>query len=497
MNRIFLALLLGALAAKAAEYVLPAFPGAEGWGMAASGGRGGQVIYVTNTNDTGVGSFRAALTTTGPRTVIILTNGWVSLSSPIRLRNQHSNLTLVGHLAPGLGFGVRAAGDMNSGGMIYSSSDPITNIVIRFMRFRMGAGSATSADTMFLGLINGPGVTNGIIANSSFSWGHDEVLSVQYSDRFTVQDCIISEGLADSYAGSTAGNNYGGLYGGHLTVLRNLFAHNYSRSPHARGPVDVINNVAFNTHHAFHTDASAGFGPYEVNLMGNYYVIGPALTNNYPSRAAFEQQIYYPSGVSLHLAGNYAQDFPLTTDQTLLVLYGWGDKVNHSRFLGRAYATVVTADDAFAHVQNNAGAYLPARDAVDARLLAELNGQALLEATWDGWITSESEAGGYPALTGGAPYTDTDMDGMDDDWEMYYFGTLARDGTEDADGDGYTDLEEFLWGTNPMVYEDYYRDFYTGALRSDENPVLPPGAPPVTGTRATLQGKVNIGGQWQ
>jgi hypothetical protein len=410
-----------------------------------------------------------------PRTIIVRTSGWVTLEDPIRLKSANSHFTLTGHLAPGDGFGVRlGAGATQTGGMIYSSDDPVSNLIIRYMRFRMGYDGGSVNEPMFLGLMDGPGVTNGIISNCSFSWGRDETLSVQYADRFTVQDCIIAEGIEDGNGfseGVTTVHNFGGLYSGKLTLARNLFMHNYSRCPHVRGEVDVRNNVAFNTHHAVHSSGGS-FAPREINVVGNYFVIGPALINNYPT-TSLEQQIHYSSDVRMHFSGNLAQGYPASTNNNMLIVNGMGSKVNYPEFK-RPFVTPRTAVEAFAYVKLHVGATLPVRDSVDARLIAELEGQAVSSATWDGWITHENQVGGFPRLAanGESSYVDTDNDGMDDEWELRYFGTMNRDGTGDYSGSGYTDLEEFLWGTDPTRYLNYYTDMTTGPV-AGERP-LPP-----------------------
>jgi hypothetical protein len=137
-----------------------------------------------------------------------------------------------------------------------------------------------------------------------------------------------------------------------------------------------------------------------------------------------------------------------------------------------AYATSMRAAEALTYVTNVAGAYLPARDAVDIRLLREFDTVTCDPDTWYGWVTDISQVGGYPTLSGGTPYTDADNDGMEDGWERQHFGDLSRAGSTDSDGDGYTDIEEFLWGTDPAVRLEYYADLMTGPT-AGQKPLAP------------------------
>lgn len=493
-------LLLTAVSLNAQQGVL-AFPGAEGWGMHTSGGRGAtQILFVTNTNSSGAGSFRDAMMTTGRRIIIIKVNGWTSITSSMQLTSAHNDATVVGHLAPGQGFGIRAGANMGGNALIWTSANPPRNLIFRYLRFRLGTAGGAS-DNLLLGLVDGPGVTNIMVANCSFSWGGDENLSVQYARLTTIQDCLTAEDRESPYPERHV-NVFGGLNSGQLSYIRNLCSHLYSRAPHIRGEVDVYNNVVYNSHHAVHsTDGS--WTPRQFNVRGNYYVLGPAITNLYSS-SIWLRQIHYTTsgGVQMHFEANEVQGYPSTLTDNTLMLSQTSATLNYSKFTGRGYVNEMTAQVAFAYATNNAGAILPTRDAVDIRLINEIRGtQALDSDTFHGYIRNESEVGGYPTLSslGETPYTDTEGDGMEDSWEIEHFGNLNVLGHHDFDGDGWTNLEEFLWDTNPKVKDITTRDLLTyEAAPGQGGGGGGPTNPPVifSGSRALI-GKGVVQGQYK
>ena len=252
-----------------------AFPGAEGFGRYASGGRGGKVYIVTNLNDSGEGSLREALGRKGSKIIVFAVSGTIHLQSPLNIK---ANTTLAGQTAPGDGiciadYPVKVDGD---------------NVIVRYMRFRLGDRYQNQGKVAGSGHDDALTVykqKNVIIDHCSLSWSTDEVFSSYYGDSTTLQWNIISEPLNYSYHFEKGGTDfqphgYGGIWGGrHLTAHHNLFAHCASRTPRFDGIrnipeefVDFRNNVIYNWQQ---NNVYGGEGG-RYNIVNNYYKYGPA-----------------------------------------------------------------------------------------------------------------------------------------------------------------------------------------------------------------------------
>jgi pectate lyase len=270
---IFIALLISSNVA----FSFPAFPGAEGFGSNSIGGRGGQVIKVTNLNDSGLGSLRAAVTTLGSRIIIFEVSGIINLKSGLDITKPY--LTIAGETSPG---GILITG--------YTTMLNTHDVIIRHLRFRVGShrvtdGSNADPETLDSFTIWGNTIPGGggndayniIIDHCSFGWGVDETFSTSYNARdITVQWSIVSEGL--SHAGHPKGEHSKGiLFSGKwspdtkVSLHHSYIAHNRDRNPLVSGPepvfADIRNNVIYNWYHAL----SVGF---QENGRGN-------LVNNY------------------------------------------------------------------------------------------------------------------------------------------------------------------------------------------------------------------------
>jgi hypothetical protein len=402
-----------------------AFPGAEGFGNKVTGGRGGKILFVTNLNDSGTGSLRAALETTGSRYVLFKISGNVELKSPITI--SQGNLTVAGQSAPGDG--------------ICITNHPVVintdNIIIRFIRFRMGDKGAEEADAL-----GGRYHKNIIIDHCSMSWSTDECASFYGNENFTLQWSILSESLRNSIHEKGA-HGYGGIWGGkNASFHHNLLAHHDSRNPRfdhpdvynssevaaqMRGAVDFRNNVIYN----WGNDATYGGELGTFNLVSNYYKPGPASANKHRFLNAYKQATtakpVYGYG-KFFVEGNFmvgADD--ITLDNWLGVEAKSGSsadkdamKLSSSLPFGDI-KTIHTAERAYAAVLQFAGASLK-RDAVDLRIIDNVIKTSFTSpgsnGSFNGIIDSQNDVGGWPELQSTTPPVDTDGDGMPDDWEV-------------------------------------------------------------------------------
>lgn len=452
---------------------LAAFPGAQGFGSTTAGGRGGQIIYVTNLNNAGAGSFREACEAMGPRIVMFKVSGLISLYSRIYIINPY--ITIAGQTAPGEGICIR-------GGQLSVSTH---DVIIRYIRSRAGdnAGynSGINPDNRDAFEIQNEFIQpyNIILDHCSASWAIDENMSTWFNcNNITIQWCIISEGLHNSL--HSYGPHSKGLLigdgGSNISVHHNLFAHNYDRNPFAkdRTTSEVVNNVMYNWGGAATSESSQAMYYYGVidvapdgetfsNFIGNTMKKG---VDSYTENWGVRINGGMPNTSKLYLKGNVGPGRPVDTGEDWdIVRWGtaakdeWG--VNTYSFTS-SNIVEQTAAQSYTDVLNGAGATLPKRDAVDTRVInSVINGTGSI-------INSQTSVGGWPTYNSGTALTDTDNDGMPDSWETIYGfdANSSSDGSQDADADGYTNVEEYLNNTNPIsVLPIHLLDF--SAKRND------------------------------
>jgi hypothetical protein len=428
---------------------LPAFPGAEGFAANITGGRGGSVVEVTSLYDSGPGSLRAALNLSGKRTIVFRVSGNIVLNSKLNI--NIGDVTIAGQTAPGQGITL-------SGYPLTVNAD---NVIIRYIRCRLGDAKLVVDDAA-----NGRNHENIIIDHCSFSWSVDETASFYDNKNFTMQYCLISESLYNSIHEKSK-HGYGGIWGGKgATFHHNLIAHHTSRNPRFCGArysnlpdeelVDYRNNVIYNW--GFNSVYGAEGGNY--NLVNNYYKSGPATNSNVRSRiiapnASEDPDNPLPLGIwgMFYVNGNYVNGYPSVTKNNWDgVSASSSDKAQIKSTEEFAVGPVSTQDAeiAYENILAQVGACLPYRDKIDTRVIAEtMSGTATYGGTYGegkGIIDSQTDVGGWPALSSATPPTDTDKDGMPDKWETVrgLNPNDAEDRNGDDDGDGYTNLEEYL-----------------------------------------------------
>jgi len=398
-----------------------AFPGAEGYGRYAIGGRYGKIVYVTNLNDDGPGSFREAVTSgIGPRTVIFNVSGIISLNSKIFCDD---NITIAGQTAPGKGICLRK-----------SSLAISSESICRFMRMRLGSGESTDGMGM-------PGASESIMDHCSVSWSIDEGVTSRNAKNITIQKTIISEALNMANLHGDASNRHGfaAVFGGDIaSVHHNLLAHNSGRNPrfdggmngngYYMGRVDYFNNVVYNW------NAHAAYGEaHEVNFVNNYYKQGPATGGTTIFNADVNMresnkgtETYYVSGNVLELkSGNFLCDGSENNCGIISSIHGsmvidWDIFVNKPLFPSEV--EIESANDAYKHVLSDAGCTLPVFDDHDKRMIKEtMNGTYAYSGSKTGLpgiIDSEKDAGGweeYPGFLRSVNW-DTDSDGLPNWW---------------------------------------------------------------------------------
>jgi len=417
-----------------------AFPGAEGAGRYALGGRGGRVYTVTSLADAGSGTLREAIEASGPRTIVFAVSGTIRLRSQLRIRN--GRITIAGQSAPGDGITLRDH-------VLEVQAD---DVVIRYIRARLGAESKTQDDAIWIS-----GGHRIILDHVSASWSIDETLSASANYResdqgyydLTVQWCIIADSLR--HAGHVKGDHgYGSLIrggrGALVTFHHNLWANHIARMPRpgnydgpAIDPVgpsfDFVNNVFYNwggDHSGYDAD-TATLSRY--NFVNNSYVRGPDssgdvafLESNTLARAYF--------------AGN-SMNGEIPADPWSLVK---GVEAPGYRLAAPVEVVPIRSQTAAASYENvlrGAGASL-VRDAVDRKIVEGVRTRT------GRIIDDEKEDGGWPDLKSTAPPRDSDHDGMPDAWEVaHHLDPSRNDGAQDRDGDGWSNLEEYLDGLVP------------------------------------------------
>lgn len=424
-----------------------AFPGAEGYGRFARGGRGGRVIKVTNLNDSGPGSLRAAVEAEGPRTVVFDVSGRIVLEDRLIMRN--SELTIAGQTAPGMGICVS---NYNLGGL---GAD---DLVIRYLRVRPGDTSGRTLDGMGLASCD-----HSIVDHCSISWTQDESFSSRGALNITLQRTLISEALniaGHKKYGEGKAHGFAASIGGDIgSFHHNLLAHcagrNWSlaggvnQATRHRGVLDIRNNVVYNWDYRT-TDGGARL----VQFVNNYYKPGPATRVFHvlkPERdfiEAFGPQDYYAAGNVME--GHYDNQQGYTG-----IVESRGEPLSsfmHDEPFFPPYVQTQTAQEAYESVLGDVGCNFPKLDEHDQRVLRETREG---KTTYEGSISgkpglpdSQEDVGGwddYPEVTRPADW-DTDNDGMPNDWETAQGldPDVPGDRNADADGDGYTNLEEYL-----------------------------------------------------
>jgi hypothetical protein len=387
---------------QAAAGYLPVFPGAMGHGTETKAGRGGKVIKVTNLNDSGTGSLRAALEASGARIIVFEVSGTIKLSKNILITKPY--ITVAGQTAPSPGILLRGAG----------LCIMTTDVLVQHIRIRVGDASSgpnpVNRDAL---QILGTKAKNVVVDHVSLSWGVDENFSTWYSlSNVTISNCIVSEALDDSIhpKGPHSGGALLGDGSKNLTFINNLLAHDVDRNPRVKGNVSaqIVNNYFYNCGTVNFSDVGSSSGANLLSYVGNAFIRGADTPTNgngikVSGSTVSGSKIYFKDNIAsgtVYSATKYQVSSPPV----------WHSSIN-----------AIASSKVKSYVTTRAGARPADRDAVDKRIVNEVlnNGGHVID--------TPGQVGGWPSLK-----TNTRI------------FVVPSNPNGDSDGDGYTNIEEVL-----------------------------------------------------
>jgi hypothetical protein len=412
---------------------LKATPIAEGHGRFTTGGRGYGVYFVTNLNNTGAGSLKQALAdanTAGGGNIIFRTGGTITITGNLNIIGN--NISIWGMSASGNGIA------------IYGDNTAVTgqNLIVSDLRFRSGDPNAGANDDAFRIISQSAtgNYSNYFINNCSFSWSDDENFAIETGtgtatvSNVTIQNSIISEAFSNKnmiFFGSNITN---------ISVIKNYFANSNERNVRASIGSNVaweqINNFVYN--YGIAVNPTSG---HKVDVIGNIFEDG--VYTQLVNTINYEVGDGIYTGTALHYTDNTFNGGAISVSSNATP-YISGTRVVNSGY------TPISSSLVKDYIANNVGARatMEGVDALDAHVIQDgINGNT------GSFVTNESQTTGLPTLSAGTPYTDSDNDGIEDSFEIANFGNLNQTHLTDFDGDGYTDLEEFMHSRAGMVAE--------------------------------------------
>ena len=442
-----------------------AFPGAEGGGMWATGGRGGKIYHVTSLEDSASkeGTLRYGIEKgERPLTIVFDVAGIIPLNSMLNVKK--GDLTIAGQTAPGDGICLKN----------YTFRISASNVIVRFIRCRMGDEKKTEDDAIQVMEHDNDKFTDIVIDHCSVSWSTDECASFYGMKNFTFSWNIVSESLRVSVHGK-GNHGYGGIWGGtNATYHHNFLAHHDSRNPRIdhdyvstqKGPVTIANNVVYNwsgnTCYGGESSSNNGSDYRKYNFVGNYYKPGPATPANHMWLLDPTTKCSNCGGTIL--PGHFYMNGNILYGKYDMNSDNWKGTTASDNVISKSKATepfrfsesqsslsLQGAEDAFNAVLTYAGASF-ARDIIDERLASEARNGSFTytgsKGSTKGIIDTQEDVGGWPEYKSGEDIHDSDADGMPD-WFEDEFG-LAKTNPADAAAKGldkhgrYTNLEMYL-----------------------------------------------------
>lgn len=386
---------------------LPAFPGAEGFGAMTPAGRGGAVLLVTNLEDDGPGSLRAALSASGPRTVVFRTGGTIVLQSGLLITEPY--VSILGQTAPGDGIEIRADPSAFTESSLRISTH---NVVVRHLRLRPGPSTEPSCCRQALSI--GGGAHDVVVDHVSLGWTSDELLSSWYDAHdVTIQWSLFAHALVNS-SHTDGPNGRAVALGADIqdhSFHHNLLAHNLLSNPELGSTwettFDLVNNVIYD-----YGDAGTQFlGVIRANLVGNAFLPGSATNRNRREAMAFaEARVWVRDNRGPFRPDDSVDDWETVGDGVNGGVILPPDRRAEAPFAAPAISTQ-PVDDATEAVLAGAGATSPLRDPVDTQIVEDARSGT------GSPVDTVDQAGGWIDRDPGTPPPDRDADGIPDGWE--------------------------------------------------------------------------------
>jgi autotransporter-associated beta strand protein len=397
-----------------------AFPGAQGYGQNATGGRGGSVYHVTTLADSGPGSFRDAVSR-GGRTIVFDVGGYIILYSAV---SAASGLTIAGQTAPGGGIGL-----MGNELSFYGEN----NIICRHLRVRQG-GSSTGSSGINIGSSSGY-ASNMIFDHTSVEFGQWDSFDAVHTANFTIQYCIIADPINQQFGAHVEGGN--------ATYLNNLWVNAHNRQPLAKANTVYVNNVVYDFAAGYTTANTAGH--FSHDIVNNYFITGPSSTA--PTDDFFQfngnQTVYGVGNMLDSSRDGVLNGGPSEPGSDIVSATPWSPVT--------ATIPTVSAQNAYRIDVSSAGPF--PSDPLDSLVISQVTSLGTAGAI----ITNPSQTGlannGYGTIEGGTALPDSDQDGMPDIWENATGSNpLVADNNVVA-ADGYTLLEHYInWMAGPHAF---------------------------------------------
>jgi hypothetical protein len=409
----WLGLLALGLGATVQAAPLPVIPGAAGFGITTPAGRGGKVFKVTTLSDTGTGSLRSCVEASGPRVCVFEVSGVIKLGKDLRISNPY--ITIAGQTAPSPGITLQG-GTLR----IYSTHD----VLVQHIAIRVGDSVDGSApiNRDAVDIAGSGGSYNIVLDHVSMSWALDELMAIWTgSHNITVRNSILSEALDEHQFANTTGNvGKGPIVGpdtNNIFMAGNLLAHNRARNPRSKSNGLVFaNNVVYNYANKA-VDIGEGSSSSKYAIVGNVFAYGPSTASKTP----ISIRSNLSSGARIFINDNQAGG-SVPRDAWAIVNNGasFNPRVTSAPIWPDKF-TAMPSSQVTNYVLTNAGARPADRDSVDQRVIADVkNGTGRV-------INSLSQAGGWPKLASTTRRL-----------------TLPQSPNGDDNGNGYTNLEEWL-----------------------------------------------------
>ncbi len=417
---VYLAIATGSITNPVVYPPVVAFPGAQGYGANATGGRGGSVYHVTTLADSGPGSFRDAVSR-GGRTVVFDVGGYINLYSAV---SAASGLTIAGQTAPGGGIGL-----MGNELSFYGKN----NIICRFLRVRQG-GTSTGSSGINIGSGNGY-ASNMIFDHTSVEFGQWDSFDAVHTTDFTIQYCIIADPINQQFGAHVEGGN--------ASYFNNLWVNAHNRQPLAKASTVYVNNVIYDFQAGYTVANTAGH--FSHDIVNNYFITGPSSTS--PNSDFFQfnnnQTIYAVGNMLDSSRDGVLNGGPSEPGSGIVAATPWSPVT--------ANFPTVSAQTAYRIDVSSAGA-LPS-DLLDAQVISQVTSLG----TAGRIIVSPADTGlpnnGYGTINGGTAPADSDQDGMPDVWEMATGSNPHAADNNVVAPNGYTLLENYLaWLAAPHAF---------------------------------------------